>query len=349
MRLGETFKSCWNSSKYQSVDESMIKFKGRSSLKQYMPAKPIKRGYKCWVRADESSYVCEFQIYTGKTDSTEKQLGARVVKDLTRELVGGNHHVYFDNFFTGVELMTSLKNDHIFACGTVRSNRQRLPKSNIPDKQMKHGEYEFQTSNTGIRWIKWMDKKCVYFLSNYHDPRETTTVNRRQKDGSLMLIDCPVMCSDYNKYMGFVDNADRLLSTYKIDRKSKRWWLRIFWHFVDLCVTNAYIIHANKNHGNHLSLKKFRLRLTEELLDHNISKRKGRKRKSVVVDNHKPLVSAEKRHSESSHMPIHSGERRRCAACSTKTAERRSTWMCNVCNVPLCLSSERNCFLNYHA
>jgi hypothetical protein len=27
-----------------AIDEAMIKFKGRSSLKQYMPMKPIKRG-----------------------------------------------------------------------------------------------------------------------------------------------------------------------------------------------------------------------------------------------------------------------------------------------------------------
>ena len=163
----------------------MIKFKGRSSLKQYMPAKPIKRGYKCWVRADESSYLCEFQIYTGKTENPEKNLGARVVKDLTRQLVGGNHHVYFDNFFNSVPLLIELKNDKIFACGTVRSNCTRLPKTEIPDKTMKHGEYEFKTSGTGIRWIKWMDKKSVQFLSNYHDPNKETIVQRRQKDGSL--------------------------------------------------------------------------------------------------------------------------------------------------------------------
>ena len=29
-----------------AVDEAMIKFTGRSSLKQYMPMKPIKRGIK---------------------------------------------------------------------------------------------------------------------------------------------------------------------------------------------------------------------------------------------------------------------------------------------------------------
>ncbi|XP_043471970.1 piggyBac transposable element-derived protein 4-like [Leptopilina heterotoma] len=55
--LNETFKKYYLPKKNQAVDESMINFKGRSSMKQYMPAKPVKRGYKCWVRADESSYV----------------------------------------------------------------------------------------------------------------------------------------------------------------------------------------------------------------------------------------------------------------------------------------------------
>jgi len=36
----------------QTIDESMILFKGRSSIRQYMLMKPIKRGYKVWVRCD---------------------------------------------------------------------------------------------------------------------------------------------------------------------------------------------------------------------------------------------------------------------------------------------------------
>ncbi|GBM15863.1 Chimeric ERCC6-PGBD3 protein [Araneus ventricosus] len=44
--LSERFLSAFRPSKCQSIDESMVKFKGRSSLKQYMPKKPIKRGYK---------------------------------------------------------------------------------------------------------------------------------------------------------------------------------------------------------------------------------------------------------------------------------------------------------------
>ena len=33
-----------------AIDEAMVKYKGRSSLKQYLPMKPIKRGFKVWVR-----------------------------------------------------------------------------------------------------------------------------------------------------------------------------------------------------------------------------------------------------------------------------------------------------------
>lgn len=36
-------------------DESMIAFKGRSMLKQYMPNKPNKRGYKVWCLADSTT------------------------------------------------------------------------------------------------------------------------------------------------------------------------------------------------------------------------------------------------------------------------------------------------------
>lgn len=347
-KLNDTYKLHWGPSKYQSVDESMIKFKGRSTLKQYMPAKPIKRGYKCWVRADESGYICEFEIYVGKKERVEKGLGPRVVTDLTRDLVGKNHHVYFDNYFTSVGLMIQLKKDNIFACGTVRKDRVRLPKSEIPDKNMGHGAYEWKTSNTGIRWVKWMDKKPVQFLSNYHDPSDTTTVSRREKNGSLKEVSSPVICSDYNRYMGFVDKSDQLISTYKIDRKSKKWWHRIFWHFIDATVVNAFLIYKQMGVNRDMSSKTFRLKLVEEMVGHKLPTKKGRKRTVAETNFSKPQVSSEKRRCQSAHLPIHMNCRRRCAHCSTKAHTKRTIWKCSTCDVPLCIKPDSNCFLSFH-
>lgn len=221
--LSETFRNSWEPNQNQSIDESMIKFKGRSSLKQYIPNKPIKRGYKVWVRADQSGFICEFQIYTGKiTNSKEINLGARVVTDLTRLLVGNHHHVYFDNFFTSVDLLISLKKDKVFACGTVRKNRKGLPKDHKPDRLMKRGDMDYRSSSTGLAWVKWMDNKLVFLLSNFHDPTETSKVSRRLRDGTNEEVACPVMVKDYNTHMGYVDKADMLKSYYEIDRKSKK-------------------------------------------------------------------------------------------------------------------------------
>ena len=74
----------------QAVDEAMVAFKGRSSMKQYLPMKPVKRGFKIWVRADShNGYICQFECYTGrKGDTTEVGLGGSVVTLLTRDLVG---------------------------------------------------------------------------------------------------------------------------------------------------------------------------------------------------------------------------------------------------------------------
>ena len=114
----------------QAIDEAMIPFQGRSSLKQYMPAKPVKRGIKVWCRADsQNGYICQFQIYTGAAGSTEPglQLGERVVLDLSKELEGKNYHLHFDNFFTTAFLLNTLLIKGLYACGTARQNYKGFP------------------------------------------------------------------------------------------------------------------------------------------------------------------------------------------------------------------------------
>ncbi|XP_050300027.1 piggyBac transposable element-derived protein 4-like [Anthonomus grandis grandis] len=60
------FKLIFCPSRFLSVDESMIKFKGRSSLRQYMPMKPIKRGFKMWVIAcGVTGYCLGIYLYEG--------------------------------------------------------------------------------------------------------------------------------------------------------------------------------------------------------------------------------------------------------------------------------------------
>lgn len=80
-----------------SIDESMVRFKGRKSFKQYMPMKPIKRELKVCVRADATTaFVCQFEVYTGKQKTTGN-LGERVAKTFCTSL-NKECLVVFDNF-----------------------------------------------------------------------------------------------------------------------------------------------------------------------------------------------------------------------------------------------------------
>ena len=108
----------------------MVGFKGRSSLKQYVPKKPTKRGFKVWCRCNSmNGYTSSFQVYAGKQgDSTETNLGARVVKDLAEDSQGKNYFLFFDNFFYSPTLLANLSDSKIYCVGTVAANRKEYPK-----------------------------------------------------------------------------------------------------------------------------------------------------------------------------------------------------------------------------
>lgn len=72
--LADTFQAAHEPSLQVSVDEAMVRFKGRSSLKHYMPKKPIKLGFKIWCLCDANSgYLQRFQIYTGRCKHTAQK------------------------------------------------------------------------------------------------------------------------------------------------------------------------------------------------------------------------------------------------------------------------------------
>lgn len=266
VKIKQNFQTYYNPYRIVAVDESMIKFKGRSTLKQYMPKKPIKRGYKVWSLADQKGYLYDFNIYTGKIgDTVQKDLGGSVVKNLTLPIQNKNHCLYMDNYFTSVPLLSYLKTKGIHACGTINSSRKYLPKLK-PDSALKIGDYDWKISDQNdMSIIKWKDKRIVNLLSNFHDPQYVTQVKRKAKDGTVSMIPCPIVLQDYNSHMNCVDKFDQNKKTYQIDRKSQKWWHRIFFFFFDATIVNSRILY-NEITKENMSMKEFRRQISRELV-----------------------------------------------------------------------------------
>ena len=118
--LCNQFMKNYNPTEHQFIDESMIKFKGRSSLKQHMSLKPTKRGYKMWIRAYTNGYVSQFAIYTGKKKSQpEIVFGERVVKDFCKTIQEKSFKIYADNYFSSLNLAKNLLDNGIGYCETT--------------------------------------------------------------------------------------------------------------------------------------------------------------------------------------------------------------------------------------
>ncbi|KAL0879666.1 hypothetical protein ABMA27_003381 [Loxostege sticticalis] len=352
-KLNEVFQTNCAQSSTPSVDESMVKFKGRSTLKQYMPKKPIKRGYKVWARCDaKSGYFYVFDIYIGKADknaSSEEGLGYNVIMKLCQG-VPRNTLVAFDNFFTGIPLMNDLLiKKGIYAVGTVRLNRKGLPEELLPKNKLKKeklGKLEFTyKSKAPVSAIQWLDTQLVNVLTTAHNPKSVCTVERKQKDGSKKAITIPTAIAEYTVNMGGVDHFDHFRASYPIGRKSRRNWLRLFYFMFDSAVINAYIayiqIHKQKDHTH----RDFRLRLARSLIDGFTCKKRTT---NITFRNKKGGnfgVPAEIRRSSVPHYPEDQGKFTRCRFCSTKNTQKRSRIICDVCKVALCPTP---CFKSFH-
>ena len=85
--LNKVFAKSPSNSPFQSVDEHVCKFKGRSSMKQYIKNKPIMWGLKYWYRCDsETGYVYQSELYPERREKRELNLGSVVVRDLCKVL-----------------------------------------------------------------------------------------------------------------------------------------------------------------------------------------------------------------------------------------------------------------------
>lgn len=331
--------------KQQSIDEGMIAYKGRLSFKQYLPAKPTKFGIKVWERASPVNGYChEFQVYTGKRDGKqpEEGLGARVVTDLTRKILNKGHHVYMDNFFTSPALFDNLFKEKIYCSGTVRTNRKGMPQA-IKSAKLKNRGDSIIMQRGNLSAVSWKDKKNVTYLSTNCDSTESTTVMRRQKDGSVKEMPCPSVVPSYNQYMFGVDRADQIRTQYSTCRKALKWWKYLFWFGFDMALVNAYI--CMKESANHKCFTKngkefsrtqlsFRMNLCQQFIG---DYRGSRKRKLVsTVDN-----------CGNAHWPMKAAKKGRCKMCHTEKRRHEVLLCCRQCEVHLCI--DHNCFERWHA
>lgn len=359
--LRDNFKSI-HVDEFLAVDEIIIPFKGRSVMKQHNKAKPHKWGIKLFALASKSGIIHDFEVYVGKgtlNSTSGLGLSGDIVVRLS-EIIPKNENfkLSFDNWYTSYNLMTDLKYKGILAIGTVRSNRMAGCQF-INDKDLKksgRGTYDCKVdTNNGIIACKWVDTKIVNLFSNYVGPEPTDNVKRWSNTQKKKVdVQRPNMVKEYNAFMGVVDLHNMLVELYRINIKCKRYYLRIIFHMIDMCVVNSWIMY--RRDCKELKINKyeplvvFKYNIALALLRSGKDKIKKRGR-PATTSNISPCTKKYKisarpnndiRFDGYHHWPESITDKKKLCIKSYTTT------MCSKCYVSLCYNGNKNCFREYH-
>ena len=87
---------------------------------------------------------------------------------------------------------------------------------------------------------RWLDNGVVTLASTFADVEQIDEVRRWSKSAKEhIMVDPPHFIGVYNHYMGGTDKIDYIISLNRITAKTRKWPVRMFFHFLDLAVVSS--------------------------------------------------------------------------------------------------------------
>lgn len=322
-----------------SIDESIVGFKGRHVLVNYIRIKKHHQwGPKEYNLCDSKSGYCHQTIYHTKGMKTSDHgQPYDVCEKLMTGHTGKYHHLVVDNYYTSVPLCEKMLEKDTYVTGTIQPNRKFLPadmKKKLKDKG------DICSSRKGsLLAVNWHDRKQVRLLSTHASAR---MVEVEKYDNTKKNI--PHTVYEYNSGMGGVDLSDQMTDNYAGEFRTVKCWKKVVFHLIDRTLTNAYICYKTNpaRQGKAMTHYQFIISVVEGLINGYQEPRKKVGRPS--------LLPPEARKTERHFLEIiPEKKRKKCAVCAEARNQgykgtRISTW-CRDCGVGLC---KGNCFMQYH-
>lgn len=372
------FRDMYQLGQKVDIDEQCIPFKGRHICRCYNPNKPEKWHFRVFVLSCAfSGYMADAYNYEGIKENRPRDVPAtlfpihKLFQPIERYFNKG-HIVATDNWYTSMAALTYIRDtlsNHFV--GTCKANKQGIPKDGIfpkvgRGKQRRGASKQMVKNDNGKKayFVAWQDNKPVHILSTIksgHAECYRRLQNDVTKQWDRVPIPQPSIVQLYNTTMGGTDSFDQRLAYYRPSLKTKRYPPRIFTHFLNASVVNAFIIHKQfHNTPKTFQLRHFIKKLVYDLVP-DLSRELpvaripqfGRKLKAWEIDrtrldkvfDHFPLIEENPDDtSNDKHF------RNSCVLCGKKVGTR-----CSTCGAYLCTKQKwsvgakvDNCWAKFH-
>ena len=233
--------------------------------------------------------------------------------------------------------------------GTCKSNRKLIVKDAILPANGERGEMKSfvgTVSVSGVQWRKkiymtgWRDDKPVLMLHTMPTDKALVSrarkVNKKKREAHTRVnVFRPTIIGLYNKSMGGTDSIDQRNSYYENLKRGQKWVARIFKHFFQTAMTNAYILYKlreNVADSSNLTLLDFIINVVHQL-------------SGSYEDFHEDNVYKDRAHTP---RRVKDNDRRGCSICSN----RKCSFQCQECQVFACIQCDtdentQNCFARH--
>ena len=278
-----------------------------------------------------------------------------------------NYKVFFDNWFTTVDLLVYLAKRGILSLGTFQIRREKnlqFPDEKAMRQQGGRGKSISKCAvvdDVQVTAVKWLDNRSVTLVSTFVGEEPKMKVERydRQKKTKIE-VDAPQCISVYNKHMGFVDSIDSLLARFRIKINCrKRHYLKIFYHFLDLVAVNSWLLYRRDCQDigmpqkERLKLWDFKSAVAHDLLEKGKDVSPKKRRSSIETQlegkRHRGPTcrypDMHERQDGKDHLPVFLEKRGRCKMPQCNGIINTA---CSKCELHLCISKARNCFYDFH-
>ena len=125
--LIRNYRKFYTPKKTVCVDESLVPFRGRLAVRQYIPNKASK-GVKILKLCSDNGYTWNFKVYAGRERDPQGAVPTMVVMQLADGLLDRGRTIITDNYYSIIDLATRLLGRQTHLLGALRKNRKGNPK-----------------------------------------------------------------------------------------------------------------------------------------------------------------------------------------------------------------------------
>lgn len=340
--FNEKMNSIYYPGKQLSLDEAMVLWRGRLQFKQYIQNKRHKYGMKLYMLTEPDGLILKFRLYEGSSDVySGTGHTTKIVLHLLEEKLRQGHAVYLDNFYNSVELANKLLEKETYCTGTLRSDRKHNPQE-VMKAKLNRGQNKSMFS-TGVHIGKWRDKRDVTYITTEFENEMGIFRNKRGKE-----IEKPAAIIAYNTNMSGVDRQDQMLSYYPCNRKTIRWYKKLFIHVLQMSMMNSYYLYRRYSSGRRLRLYDFRLEVIQYLLatPDDVPVRPPKHKKVSNVGHSLTKIEKTTKETKQGGNETKRVCRKECKSCRERKIRKQTTFECKQCpGIPgFCMK----CFADAH-